>query len=98
MLVDERDEKYRPGPFGGDEPAEAEDDAALVLPRHSYREGDEKQHDDDDDYDCDDGTGHGVPFLTRTGRADPRGLGYGARRALRSARPRERALRPSCSP
>ena len=40
----------RPGPFGcGQQPAEPEDDAALVLPRHLDRREREQQQQEDDD-------------------------------------------------
>ena len=81
--------RKRPGPLRlGEQPAEPEDDAALVLARDLDRREQEEQQQDDDDDDDDDGGGHGS-FRGCAGSYDGRGSS-GARARRARARPRRR--------
>ena len=57
-LVDERDQQDQAGALLGDQPAEAEDHAALVLAQDPDRRGEEDQQQDRDDGDDRDGDCH----------------------------------------
>ena len=60
-LVHERDQEEQAGPLGlGQKPAEAEDDAALVLARDLHRREQKDDEEDDDDSSGDQCDVHGV--------------------------------------
>src|SRR5207247_2204467 len=76
--VDDRDQEEEARAFGlREQPPEAEDDAALVLPRHLDRRDQEEQQQEDDDGEDDECSSHGSWILrpSATARKPPRGTG-----------------------